>query len=77
MDLLVLETSADDSNIDGVETDPHRKTIICVSTDLVLNIFPCLDSVMSTAVLTANMYTFIEQGIFFKLQSVSCPPPPG
>ena len=55
MDLLVLETSADDLIIDGVETDSYRKAIIYVSTDLLLNIFPCLDSVTSTGVLTVNM----------------------
>ena len=77
MDLFVPETFAIDSSIDGVETDSDRKAIIYVSTDLVLNFFPCLDAVASTGVLTVNMYTFIEQGIFFKLQSVSCPPPPG
>ena len=77
MDLLLLETSADDSNIDGVETKSFRKTIIYVSTDLVLNTFPCLDAVPSTGVLAVNMYTFIEQGIYLKLRSVSCPPPSG
>ena len=71
------ETFANDSSIDGVETDSYRKAIIYVSTDLVLNIFPCMDAVPSTGVLTMNMYTLIEQGIFLKLQSVSCPPPPG
>ena len=51
MDLLLLETSADDSKIDGVETDLHLKMIIYASTDFMLNTFPCMGS-------------FIVQGIF-------------
>ena len=65
------------SSIDRVETDSYRKRIMYASTDLVLNIFPCLDAVPSTGVLAVNMYTFIGQGIYIKFQSVSCPPPPG
>ena len=64
MDLLLLETFADDSIIDGVETKFHRKMIIYASTDFVLNTFPCMGS-------------FIVQGIFSTLQNMSGPPPPG
>ena len=77
MDLVVLKLLASGLIIHEDEMDSDLKIFIYVSTDFVLVFVPCLNAVRGTGVLTMDMYTFIEQGIYFKFQSVSCPPPPG
>ena len=82
MDLFVLKRLVSGLIID--EIDFHMKMIpnenedlIYDTSDQVQNILPCLNAVPSTGVFAMNMYTFVEQGLFIKFQSVSCPPPPG
>ena len=82
MDLFVLKLLASGLIIDVIDSHmkmfPHKNAdLVYDEPDQVEMIFPCLSAVPCTGVFAMNMYTFIKQGMFIKLQSVSCPPPPG